>query len=108
MIVSHWESPPTEWMKFNVAGVVLEEVAGCGGEGACSINNRIMLDAASEWLSKRYYRPWSLRKLIGDIDCGTKQLAHFQIVIIDRKSNGMVDALAKAGISRSSLFKTSW
>ncbi|MBA0635270.1 hypothetical protein Godav_025854, partial [Gossypium davidsonii] len=31
MIVSHWESPPTEWMKFNVAGVVLEEVAGCGG-----------------------------------------------------------------------------
>ncbi|MBA0809676.1 hypothetical protein Gohar_025308 [Gossypium harknessii] len=31
MIVSYWESPPTEWMKFNVAGVVLEEVAGCGG-----------------------------------------------------------------------------
>ncbi|MBA0567360.1 hypothetical protein Golob_012101, partial [Gossypium lobatum] len=71
MIVSHWESPPTEWMKFNVAGVVLEEVAG-------------------------YYRLWSLRKLLGDIDCGTKQLAHFQIAIIDRKSNGMADALAKA------------
>ncbi|MBA0625330.1 hypothetical protein Godav_010539, partial [Gossypium davidsonii] len=55
-----------------------------------------------------YYRPWSLRKLRGDIDCGTKQLAHFQIAIIDRKSNGMANALAKASISRSSLFKTSW
>ncbi|MBA0637029.1 hypothetical protein Godav_029397, partial [Gossypium davidsonii] len=30
-----------------------------------------------------YYRSWSLQKLLGDIDCGTKQLAHFQIAIID-------------------------
>ncbi|MBA0746992.1 hypothetical protein Gogos_009462 [Gossypium gossypioides] len=49
-IVSHWESPPTEWMKFNVVGVVLEEIA-----------------------------------------------------IIDRKSNGMADALAKA-VYRDLLF----
>ncbi|MBA0813841.1 hypothetical protein Gohar_027663, partial [Gossypium harknessii] len=31
MNVSYWKPPPTEWMKFNVAGVVLEEVAGCAG-----------------------------------------------------------------------------
>ncbi|MBA0737804.1 hypothetical protein Gogos_011246 [Gossypium gossypioides] len=26
-----WDSPPTGWLKFNVAGVVVEEVVGCGG-----------------------------------------------------------------------------
>ncbi|KAK5795376.1 hypothetical protein PVK06_036638 [Gossypium arboreum] len=26
-----WDPPPTGWLKFNVAGVVVEEVAGCGG-----------------------------------------------------------------------------
>ncbi|MBA0780773.1 hypothetical protein Gotri_004832 [Gossypium trilobum] len=25
-----WDPPPTVWLKFNVAGVVVEEVAGCG------------------------------------------------------------------------------
>ncbi|MBA0871081.1 hypothetical protein Goshw_020992, partial [Gossypium schwendimanii] len=52
--------------------------------------------AASKWLSKRYCKLWSLRKFLGDINCGTKQLAHFQIAVIDRKSNGMVDASANA------------
>ncbi|MFQ6655346.1 hypothetical protein Gotur_025938 [Gossypium turneri] len=26
-----WDPPPTGWLKFNVVGVVVEEVAGCGG-----------------------------------------------------------------------------
>ncbi|MBA0815906.1 hypothetical protein Gohar_000627 [Gossypium harknessii] len=26
-----WDTPPTGWLKFNVAGVVLEEVVGCRG-----------------------------------------------------------------------------
>ncbi|MBA0750100.1 hypothetical protein Gogos_003961 [Gossypium gossypioides] len=55
MNVSHWEPPPTKWMKFNVAGVVFEEIA-----------------------------------------------------VIDQKSNVMVDTLANASISRSSLFRASW
>ncbi|KAK5786981.1 hypothetical protein PVK06_041631 [Gossypium arboreum] len=25
-----WDPPPTGWLKFNVVGVVVEEVAGCG------------------------------------------------------------------------------
>ncbi|MBA0813766.1 hypothetical protein Gohar_027590, partial [Gossypium harknessii] len=25
-----WDPPPTGWLKFNVAGVVVEEVVGCG------------------------------------------------------------------------------
>ncbi|TYG51913.1 hypothetical protein ES288_D10G299200v1 [Gossypium darwinii] len=150
MNVSYWEPPPTEWMKFNVAGVVLEEVAECAGVSkeekgvACALflgrveargtdlseimAIKIAVDmytevsrkahvpliikscsiAASKWLSKRYYRLWPLRKLLGDINCGTKQLAHFQIAVIDRKSNGMVDALANASTSRSSLFRASW
>lgn len=59
---------------------------------------------ASEWLSNRNYRLWSLRKLFGEIDCGTNQLAQFQIAIIHRQSNGMADALTKAGISRDLFF----
>ncbi|TYG78848.1 hypothetical protein ES288_D02G093900v1 [Gossypium darwinii] len=27
----HWKPPPPGWMKFNVAGIVLEDEAGCGG-----------------------------------------------------------------------------
>ncbi|MFQ6640244.1 hypothetical protein Gotur_016741 [Gossypium turneri] len=38
-------------------------------------------------------------KLFGDIDCGTNQLAQFQFEDIHKQSNGMEDALAKAGIS---------
>ncbi|KAG8489324.1 hypothetical protein CXB51_017420 [Gossypium anomalum] len=30
-IVFHWEPPPPGWMKFNVAGVVMEDEVGCGG-----------------------------------------------------------------------------
>ncbi|TYH33861.1 hypothetical protein ES332_D13G088400v1 [Gossypium tomentosum] len=26
-----WDPPPTGWLKFNMAGVVFEEVVGCGG-----------------------------------------------------------------------------
>ncbi|MBA0797902.1 hypothetical protein Gohar_008556, partial [Gossypium harknessii] len=29
--VYHWKPPPPGWMKFNVANVVLEDEAGCGG-----------------------------------------------------------------------------
>ncbi|KAG4157657.1 hypothetical protein ERO13_D02G076520v2 [Gossypium hirsutum] len=63
---------------------------------------------ASEWMTNKSYRPWLLRKLFGDIDYGIKQLAQFQIAVIHRQSNGMKDALAKAGISRSSFFKALW
>ncbi|TYI62853.1 hypothetical protein E1A91_D10G276100v1 [Gossypium mustelinum] len=130
MNVSYWKPPPTEWMKFNVAGVVLEEVAGFEARGTdlseimvikiavdmyTEVSKKAHVPliikscstAASKWLSKRYYKPWSLRKFLGDINCGTKQLAHFQIAVIDRKSNGMVDALANASILRSPLFRAS-
>ncbi|KAB2040503.1 hypothetical protein ES319_D02G088000v1 [Gossypium barbadense] len=63
---------------------------------------------ASEWLINRSYRPWLLRKLFGDIDYGIKQLAQFQIAVIHRQSNGMEDAFAETGISRSSFFKALW
>ncbi|PPS03808.1 hypothetical protein GOBAR_AA16845 [Gossypium barbadense] len=26
-----WDHPPTGWLKFNIARIVVEEVAGCGG-----------------------------------------------------------------------------
>ncbi|MBA0749231.1 hypothetical protein Gogos_003180 [Gossypium gossypioides] len=59
----------------------------------------------SEWQTNRNYRLWLLRILFEDIDCGSNQLAQFQFIDIHRQSNGMVDALVKASISRSSLFK---
>ncbi|MBA0679959.1 hypothetical protein Goari_011697, partial [Gossypium aridum] len=106
-------------MKFNVAGVVLEDKTGCGGilrddkRVACALfSGRIeargtkmaeimaikkVMDmyirssrkahvpliielcsfVASEWLTNRSYRSWSLRKIFGDIDCGTKYIEIF-------------------------------
>ncbi|TYI69155.1 hypothetical protein E1A91_D08G134600v1 [Gossypium mustelinum] len=132
IIVYYWEPPPLGWMKFNVAGVVLEDKMGCRGilrddkRVACALFSewieargtemaeimaiKKVMDlyirssrkvhvpliielcsfVASEWLTNRSYRSWSLQKIFGDIDCGT--------------NNGMEDALAKTGISKSSFF----
>ncbi|MFQ6670399.1 hypothetical protein Gotur_035334 [Gossypium turneri] len=113
--VYYWEPPPLRWMKFNVAGVVLEDKTGCGEilrddkRVACALfSGRIeargtemaeimeikkVMDTfirssrkahvpliielcsfvASEWLTNRSYRSWSLWKIFGDIDCGTNR-----------------------------------
>ncbi|MFQ6666964.1 hypothetical protein Gotur_033148 [Gossypium turneri] len=49
-----------------------------------------------------------LRNLCISIDCSINQLLHVQLVIILRQGNCMDNALAKACIRRSSLFKTWW
>lgn len=64
-------------------------------------------NVTADWMSNRYYRPWSLN-LLGNMDCGTKQLVQVQFAVIQHQSNSMTFALAKAGISRSSFFKASW
>lgn len=44
-------------------------------------------------------------ELLGDIDYDTGQMAQFQVVVTHHQNNVMVDALTKAGMSRSFFLK---
>ncbi|KAH1064455.1 hypothetical protein J1N35_029442 [Gossypium stocksii] len=78
--------------------LALENEAGCGGvlrddkEVVCMLLSRKTGDSKSE-MTEIFGR---VRRRM-DVDCGTNQLAQFQFKDIRKQSNGMVNALAKAG-----------
>ncbi|MBA0881701.1 hypothetical protein Goshw_026474 [Gossypium schwendimanii] len=112
-----WEPPPCGWLKFNVAGVSLDERAGCGGvlrdekgvvsalfSGATSFDLNMVLN----WLKYRSLSPWSLRKLFVKIEDGCRHIAEIQFAVTNHKKNGMAETLAKADMSRKNFFKAAW
>ncbi|PPD91431.1 hypothetical protein GOBAR_DD11616 [Gossypium barbadense] len=115
--VYHWKPPPLEWMKFNVVGFVLKDEAGCGeflrddkGVTCMVFSRRIKARGAkmAEVIAIKTIMDMDIRSSPkADVPL-IIELAQFQITVIHRQSNGMEDALAKAGISRSSFFKALW
>ncbi|KAG8479959.1 hypothetical protein CXB51_024998 [Gossypium anomalum] len=88
-----WDPPPTGWLKFNVAGVFVEEVVGCGEQAvamAIKAATEIFIDlmrkvnvplivefelsSVFDWLKYRRLRPRSIRKLFADIEGGLRYL----------------------------------
>ncbi|KAG8490241.1 hypothetical protein CXB51_015968 [Gossypium anomalum] len=137
-------------IKFNMAGVVMNEIAGC--EGVLKDDNRVVstsfsgrctaegLEMAvlmaikeaaemvielirkeqvplniecdsstiSDWLKYSCLRPWSFRNLFADIEGSLRRMVEVQIEVTNRGKNGMAKALAKAGLSRNTLFRAYW
>ncbi|MBA0839518.1 hypothetical protein Goarm_005231 [Gossypium armourianum] len=86
------EPPPCGWIKFNVAGVSLDERAGYRGvlrdeKGVVSALFQVQLPLIIEldlntvlnWLKYRNLRPLSLRKLFAEIEDGCRHIAKIQM-----------------------------
>ncbi|MBA0686493.1 hypothetical protein Goari_014093, partial [Gossypium aridum] len=103
--VKHWEPPPPEWLKFNVAGIVYEDVAACGG--VLRDNKGVACALFSGWIEARGSEMTELiafkaavEMYIGlnrkahNINYGTRQMAGFQVVVTHRQSNSTANVLA--------------
>ncbi|KAK8289309.1 hypothetical protein V6Z11_D07G181200, partial [Gossypium hirsutum] len=136
--IMDWEPPPCGWLKFNVAGVSLDERAGCEGvlrdekgvvsalfSGNCAVGGLEMvvlmaiivaiemftkfdLNTVLNWLKYKSLRPWSLRKLFVKIEDGCRHIAEIQFAVTNHKKNGKAETLAKANMSRKNFFKAAW
>ncbi|MBA0819561.1 hypothetical protein Gohar_021862 [Gossypium harknessii] len=89
-------------IKFNVAGVVMNEIAACGGV------LKVVLALFSDWLKYRSLQPWSFRNLFANIEGSLRRMAKVRIEVTNRGKNGMAKALAKAVLLGNTLFRAYW
>ncbi|KAK5826633.1 hypothetical protein PVK06_021559 [Gossypium arboreum] len=145
-----WDPHPMGRIKFNMAGVVMNEIVACEGvlkddngvvsilfSGRCvagglemtvlmvikeaakmvielirkeQVPLNIECDSSTilNWLKYSCLRPWLFRNLFADIEGSLRRMAEVQIEVTNPGKNGMAKALAKAGLSRNTLFRAYW
>ncbi|KAK5831841.1 hypothetical protein PVK06_015640 [Gossypium arboreum] len=59
-----------------------------------------------DWLRYSRLRPWSFRNLFANLEGSLRRMAEVWIEVTNQDKNGMAEALAKAGLSRNTLFRT--
>ncbi|TXG74601.1 hypothetical protein ES288_1Z028400v1 [Gossypium darwinii] len=125
-----WDPPPMGRIKFNVAGVVMNEIAACGGvlrddkevvlalfsgryvAGGLEMVVLMAIKEAAEMvielIQKENLQPWSFRNLFANIEGSLRRMAKVRIEVTNRGKNGMAEALAKAGLLGNTLFRPYW
>ncbi|MBA0595510.1 hypothetical protein Gorai_012378 [Gossypium raimondii] len=62
----------------------------------------------SDWLKYSHLRPWSFTNLFANIEGSLRRMAEVRIEVTNQDKNGMVEALARACLSRNTLFRAYW
>ncbi|MBA0860288.1 hypothetical protein Goshw_016082 [Gossypium schwendimanii] len=117
-----WDPPPMGRIKFNVAGVVMNEIAACGGvlrddkevvlalfsgryvAGGLEMVVLMAIKEAAEMVIELIQK----ENLFANIEGSLRRMAKVRIEVTNRGKNGMAEALAKAGLLGNTLFRAYW
>ncbi|TYG69350.1 hypothetical protein ES288_D05G224100v1 [Gossypium darwinii] len=112
-----WDPSPMGRIKFNLAAVDDKRVVSALFSSRCAAGGLEMAvlmaikEAAEmviELIRKDHLRPWSFTNLFANSEGSLRRMAEVRIEVTNQDKNGMMEALAKACLSRNTLFRAYW